>query len=92
MRIDAFNKINQLYQTNKTKQTMKTGNVSKKDSVEISQVGRDYQIAKQAVAAAPDIREDKVKEIKDKIASGTYNVSAEELAEKMIENYFDTSI
>lgn len=92
MRIDAFNKISQLYKQNCTKQVEKTSTVTKKDRVEISQLGRDIQVAKQAVAQSPDIREEKVNALKQRIASGNYNINAEEIADKMIENYFNESI
>ena len=92
MRIDAFSKISQLYKQNSTKQVEKASTVSKKDRVEISQLGKDIQVAKQAVAQAPEIRQDKVNALKQSIASGNYNVSAEEIADKMINNYFNESI
>lgn len=50
----------------------------------------DYQIAKQAVKDTEDVREDKVNKYKDAIASGTYNVSSQEVAEKMVSKYFDS--
>ncbi|HCL03042.1 MAG TPA: flagellar biosynthesis anti-sigma factor FlgM [Lachnoclostridium phytofermentans] len=89
MRIDALSKINQLYQTNDTRKVSKLQNGNKKDSVEISQMGKDFQIAKQAVSSAPDIRQDKVDEIKKKLASGNYEISLEELADKMINDFFE---
>lgn len=92
MRVDAFNKVSQLYQANSTKKVTSASAVSQKDRVEISRMGKDYQIAKQAVANTPDIREDKVAALKQKIASGNYNVNAEELADKMVESYFNESI
>ena len=92
MRIDAFSKISQLYKQNSTKQVEKASTVSRKDRVEISQLGKDIQVAKQAVAQAPEIRQDKVNALKQSIASGNYNVSAEEIADKMINNYFNESI
>jgi flagellar biosynthesis anti-sigma factor FlgM len=92
MRVDAYNKVNQLYQSTATKNTKSTEKTTGKDTVVISQVGRDYQIAKQAVQNAPDIREDKVSQIKAGIASGTYNVSAKEAADRLVDNYFDASI
>ena len=55
-------------------------------------MGKDYQIAKNAVAAAPDVREDKVNAIKQALASGTYNVSMEEVADKLINSSFNLSI
>lgn len=89
MRIDALSKINQLYQTNDTRKVSKLQNGNKKDSVEISQMGKDFQIAKHAVSSAPDIRQDKVDEIKKKLASGNYEISLEELADKMINDFFE---
>lgn len=92
MRIDALNKVSKLYQANSTNKITKKNNVSNPDCVEISQIGKEYQIAKQAVAATPDVRLDKVNDIKERIASGIYNVSAKDLAEKLIDSYFDQSI
>lgn len=87
MRIEAYNQINQIYnpeKTNKLKQSVKTGS---NDKVEISQKGRDYQIAKKAVADTADVREDLVEEYKAKLKSGNYNVSAGDFANKVIESY-----
>lgn len=84
MRIDALNQVAQLYKTNNTKKTYKTGMPQAADKLEISQAGKDYQIAKNAVAAAPDVRVDRVNEIRQQLASGTYNVSMEEVADKLI--------
>ena len=92
MRIDAFNQVTQLYKTNSTKKAYKTNTTQAADKVEISQMGKDYQIAKNAVAAAPDVREDKVNAIKQALASGTYNVSMEEVTDKLIQNSFNMSI
>jgi negative regulator of flagellin synthesis FlgM len=92
MRIDAINKVSQLYQANSTKKVANSSTVSNKDRVEISQTGKDFQVAKQAVAQAPDIREEKVNALKQSMASGTYNIGAQELADKMVESYFNESI
>lgn len=92
MRVDAINHVSQLYKPSNTKKVGKAEEIQKKDSYEISQSAKDYQIAKKAVSEAPDIREDKVAQIKEALASGTYNVSSQEIAEKMVSNYFDFSI
>lgn len=89
MRIDAFNKIGQMYQTGKPKKTTGKAEVSFRDSLEISQVGKDFQIAKMAVLEAPDVRMDRVEAIRQQLASGTYSVTGEELADKLVERYFD---
>jgi len=92
MRIDAFNKVSQLYQTNSTKKVANPNSMRTSDKLEISQIGKDIQVAKTAVASTPDIREAKVNDIKQQIASGTYNVQMDDVADKLLDSYFDTSI
>ena len=68
MRIDAYNQIAQVYKTTSAAKLQKTENARHgRDEVQISSFGRDYQIAKQAVTEAADIREDKVAELKAKV-------------------------
>ncbi len=91
MRIDAYNQVAQLYKTQNTSKAGKaygTNNVySSYDQMEISQSGRDYQVAKQAVAGTSDIREDKIAQLKEQVANGSYKVSAEDFASKLLEKY-----
>jgi negative regulator of flagellin synthesis FlgM len=88
MRIEAFNQVTQLYKTNKTSKTQASGSVSMgQDQVQISSFGRDYQVAKEAVAEASDIREDKVAEIKGKLGSNDYQVDTGEFASLLLEKY-----
>ena len=90
MRIDAINKVNQLYQATKPKKAKETGSANIQEKYEVSKSGKDYQTAKTAIKASPAIREDKVSRIKDALATGTYNVSAQEIADKMVSRYFDS--
>ena len=83
MRVDAYMQVNQVYQANKAKRSAKSANGSASDTVEISDFGKDYQIAKQAAASSPDVREDKVEEFKNKLADGTYQVSAQDVADRL---------
>lgn len=88
MRIDAYNQIAQLYKTGKSTKAGKTGNTAfVRDEVQISQTARDYQIAKQAVAGASDVREDKVAQLKASIDSGNYSVDTDSFANKLLEKY-----
>ncbi|MBE5967366.1 MAG: flagellar biosynthesis anti-sigma factor FlgM [Lachnospiraceae bacterium] len=89
MRIDAFNKVSKLYQSNNIKSTKSVKGASFSDKLEISQTCKDYQIARNTLKSVPDVREERVKEIKERIASGTYNINSEEVADKLIENYFN---
>jgi len=88
MRIDAFNKINELYKTSSVKNTSKTKGTSFSDTLEISQTGKDYQVAKQVIARTPDVREDKINEIKRRMEAGTYNVTIQDVADRMEEQYY----
>lgn len=88
MRIEAYNQIASVYKTSGAVKTQKTGGAAgKKDQVQISQFGRDFQIAKQAVAEASDIREDKVAELRSKVQSGNYNVDTEDFASVLLAKY-----
>ena len=88
MRIEAYNQVAQIYKANKLAGTAKTAKAEAgRDEVQISSFGRDYQIAKQAVADASDIREEKVAEVAARVNSGKYEVSAEDFASKLLGNY-----
>ena len=91
MRIEAYTQVQQLYSASKpTGKTSAQQAGSFKDRLNISSTGRDMQVAKEAVAAAPDVRMDKVNELKAALASGTYNVSGEEFADKLLAKYSQT--
>lgn len=87
MRIDAYNAVSQLYQSNANYKTKAANASYESDKVEISSVGREYQVAKAAVAQAPDVRESKIAEIKAMMDAGTYRVSGMDFANKMLDNY-----
>ncbi len=89
MRIDAFNKINEVYKASSVKNTSKVKGGNFNDMLEISQTGKDYQVAKQIVARTPDIREAKVNDIKARMEAGTYQVTLEDVAGKLVEQADD---
>lgn len=87
MRIEAYNQVQQLYNTKKPGQLRKTAGARFSDQLQISSLGKDIQTAKAAVAASPDVREDVTAPIKASIAAGTYQVSVESFADKLLEKY-----
>lgn len=88
MRIEAYNQVAQIYKANKAQGTQKASGIgTSRDEVQISSLGRDYQIAKQAVAEASDIREDKVAQIAARVQSGKYDVNAADFASRLLERY-----
>lgn len=54
------------------------------DKVSLSDESRDLQTATQAVESTPDVRQEKVNELKQAVESGRYQVDATKVAEKMI--------
>ncbi len=87
MRIEAYTQVQQLYNATKPAKLQGKAHVSATDRIQISSIGKDIQIAKNAVAAAPDIREDVVAPIRAAVTNGTYQVSAESCAEKLMQKY-----
>ena len=87
MRIEAYNQIGQIYAPKKTYGTQKTNTVSRTDQVQISSIGKDIQTVKQAVANTPDVREDKIASVKPRIQNGTYEVSTDDFASKLMAAY-----
>ena len=55
-----------------------------KDDVKISNVGKDFAVAMNALKDVPDIRMDRVNEISAKIERGEYNVSGQDIASKIL--------
>ena len=87
MRIEAYTQVQQLYSTKKTAKNQQVSKKSACDKIEISRFGKDIQTAKNAVAAADDIRAELTAPLKASIANGTYQVSGESFAEKLMQKY-----
>jgi negative regulator of flagellin synthesis FlgM len=54
------------------------------DSVSLSAQAGEYQAARRAIASTPDIRESLVNRIQDMLNSGTYRVSAQDVAASIL--------
>ncbi|ABP67252.1 anti-sigma-28 factor, FlgM [Caldicellulosiruptor saccharolyticus DSM 8903] len=88
MRIEDRIRIFQIYSSStKVNRVEKKKDVESTDKLEISCEARDFHAVLNAIKSTPDIREEKVNEIKSKIESGTYNVSAKDVVEKLIREY-----
>ena len=71
MRIEAYTQVQQLYNAKKPVKVQDKAKTAGSDRIQISSIGKDIQIAKNAVAAADDIREELTAPIKAGIANGT---------------------
>lgn len=87
MRIEAYTQVQQVYTAKNTGKTNQAAKTSFSDQLQISNIGKDIQIAKQAVASTSDVREEVTAPIKASIQSGNYEVSGDSFADKLIEKY-----
>ena len=88
MRIEAYSQIQNLYNVSKPAGKASPAAVPDfKDKLNISGAGRDLQVARQAVSSAPDVREDRIADIKRDYQNGTYDVSANDFADKIRERF-----
>lgn len=90
MRIDSFYQVQQMYAKPKTTKASGTNTVSFSDKLSISAMGKDIQTAKAAVNGAADVREDVVSSLRSSIKDGSYDVSNEDFASKIMEKYLQT--
>lgn len=91
MRIEAYTQVQQLYNTNKAVRTPAGQNAGASDKIQISSIGRDIQVARAAVDASSDIREELIAPLRAGIENETYHVSGESFAEKLLQQYDEIS-
>ena len=92
MTIDRLNGIDPVKPVHPIQRAQRTEAVGKTDAVSFSNEARvlsDANIALEAVRNAPDIREDKVDEVKKKFADPSYinNALLELVADKILDDY-----
>jgi negative regulator of flagellin synthesis FlgM len=78
-------KIEQYYQQLKQKQNKAAKN-SKNDQIEISSQAKGILTAKAELKNRPQIRTDKVADLKAKLENGNYQIDSKKIAEKMLKN------
>lgn len=89
MRIEAYTQVQKLYDNRKTTRAVAAGSAAASDRLQISSLGKDIQWVKQALSESGDIREDIVAPVKAKVQAGTYEVSTEHFADKLLEKFLE---
>lgn len=85
MRINGPSNIGNVYKTKKSNSTYGSQATSgAKDEVSFSSIAKDLAVAKKSVDATPDVRMEKVNDIKAQIQAGQYNISASQVADKLL--------
>jgi negative regulator of flagellin synthesis FlgM len=59
---------------------------TKADTVALSNAAKEIQEAQRQLDAIPDVREDKVAQLKEQIENGTYEIDEEQIADKMLKD------
>ncbi len=85
MRVEAYNQVQQLYQTKKVNKTRQTSGASHTDQLQFSSLGKDIRAAQAAVAGTPSIREELTASIKAQMQNGTYKVDNGSFANKLLQ-------
>ena len=82
--IDAY--VNQVQDKNKvgTPDNKPEKSAVKADTVVISDAAKRIQEARSQLDDIPDVREDKVSQLRNQIQNGTYEINADKIAAKMI--------
>ena len=82
--IDAY--VNQVQDKNKvgTPDNKSEKSAVKADTVVISDAAKRIQEARRQLDDIPDVREDKVSQLRNQIQNGTYEINADKIAAKMI--------
>ncbi|MGB9812193.1 MAG: flagellar biosynthesis anti-sigma factor FlgM [Thermovenabulum sp.] len=65
---------------------------ARKDELTLSPEGMEFLKALEIAKRVSDVREDKVREIKERIENGLYTVDAEKIAEKVIDDILNERI
>ena len=73
-------------------QTEKTSEAKGGDSIELSNASKQIQNAKSAVQGLPDVRLERVTEIKSALDGGEYHVESEKIARKMVNESLSESL
>ena len=92
IQIDAY--VKQVHDGNKAgpaaEQTDKSA--PKSDTVVISDAAKRIQEARAQLDEIPDVREDKVAELRNQIQNGTYEVDADKAADKLLKEHLRNAV
>lgn len=99
MRINSnmMSGMDTLEQTSRTKNVEKVSaeqqqaSTVESDNVTISEKGKDVSEMTRTLKSMPEVRADKIADLKERIANGTYNVSARDVAAKIVNTALDNT-
>lgn len=81
-----FQQVTKTYQNNKIQRTGNSEPV-KGDKVNLSREAKEISHINEILAQTPDVRMDKVNQLKAAIQQGTYELKGDKVAEKMLQSH-----
>lgn len=92
IQVDAY--VNQVHDKNKAGPAggKAENTAAKTNTVVISDAAKRIQEARAQLDEIPDVREDKVTELRNQIQNGTYQINAEKTAEKLLKEHLGNTI
>ena len=87
MRIDAVNRIHDVYNAQMGMVTKNTEKAQSRDEVNLSNQAKDFVSIKKMIESEEKVntaREKRIQELKEKIDNGNYDVTAEQVASKIL--------
>lgn len=85
MRINGLSNVGNVYKAKKSNNMYGSQTTSNmRDEVSFSNIAKDLAVAKKEVDATSDVRMEKVIDIKTQIQAGQYNISASQVAGKLL--------
>jgi len=86
-RMNYINQANPASQTEKTQPSQEAKETpASKDRVDLSDQSREMQKVYEVLQTTPDIRAEKVADLKTQIENGKYRVSPDDVADKMLKD------
>lgn len=86
MKIDRISNAYKNIPTNKQSKINNNKVQNKIDTSNISTIGKDLSYAKQVLNNIPDVRNEKIKPLKEQIKNETYNISIDDFTNKLLNN------
>jgi negative regulator of flagellin synthesis FlgM len=92
IQVDAY--VNQVHDKNKAGPAEEKAEnaAAKTDTVVISDAAKRIQEARAQLDEIPDVRADKVTELRNQIQNGSYEINAEKTAEKLLKEHLGNAI
>jgi negative regulator of flagellin synthesis FlgM len=85
--LKSTSRAEKLKQMDGIEKSAKSRTIEDSSKTDISAKAKDFSKAYSVAASTPDVREDKIAEIKKRLAEGTYKVDNDAVADKMISEH-----